>query len=324
MTAADRPDLEVIILRSISPLRFEDGFRIRVRSEDSPPFYALHHVSSQEGADGPVLSSVPFYSADLFLSPASCFLEDGELVLRPFDLLFLPPDTPRLIVSSEENARRIASLFLPLPPGSPFSDDQMRILDLLSGSGPAYRLPAEDMKAVFAHFNAVYAAAAAPPPLRELSVHLEFARLLLSLCSSRERNAYVNETPPAPSARKIHDVAAYIRRHYAEPLTLGDIAAKFYVSGFYLSHRFRAVTGATLSDYIRDTRIRNVQTLLVSTSVPVTEAAMRCGFTSFSQFNRSFRAAVGISPSQYRRLMSPDPCSPPQAQGASKDSKPVP
>ena len=309
----------MIRLQSVSPLRFENGFRIRVRSEDSPPFYALGHVSGPEGADGSVLSSVPFYSAVLFLTPASCFLEDGELVLRPFDILFLPPDTPRLIMFSEENARRITALFLPSPPGSPFAGDQMRMLDLLSGSGPAYRLPAQDMKAVFAGFNAVYGAAAAPPPLRELTVHMEFARLLLSLCSSRERNAYVNETPTGPSARKIHDVAAYICRHYAETLTLGDIAAKFYVSGFYLSHRFRAVTGATLSDYIRDTRIRNVQALLASTTVPVTEAAMRCGFTSFSQFNRSFRASVGMSPSQYRRLMAPDP-----PRGASTDNKPVP
>ena len=137
----------MIRLQSISPLRFEDGFRIRVWSEDSPPFYALSHVSAPEGADGPALSAVPLYSADLFLTPASCFLEDRELVLRPFDILFLPPDTPHHIMFAKENARRITALFLPSPPESPFGSDPMRMLDLLSGSGPAYRLPADNAAA---------------------------------------------------------------------------------------------------------------------------------------------------------------------------------
>ncbi|MBR4501333.1 MAG: helix-turn-helix transcriptional regulator [Clostridia bacterium] len=313
----------MILLQSKSPLLFEDGFHIRVRSEDRPPFYAISHVSAPNERDGHSLSAVPFYSIHLFLCPASCILENGELLLRPFDILFLPPDTPRRFIFTEENTRQVTAFFLPAPPGSPFGSDQIQLLDLLSLSGPVYRLPAEDMKMLFSGLNGICTAPADLPALRDLTVHMRFTGLLLALCSSRDKNAYVSETPPRPSAGKMYDVAAYIRRHFAEPLTLSDIAAKFYVSSFYLSHRFRAVIGSTLSDYIRGIRIRNVQALLTTSSVTITDAAMRCGFTSFSQFNRSFRAAVGMSPSEYRRFMSPDRLTITQERNSPKDAGPI-
>ena len=49
------------------------------------------------------------------------------------------------------------------------------------------------------------------------------------------------------------------------------------------------------------TRVRNVQSLLVSTQMPITEVAAPCGFNSFSQFNRVFRKHTGLSPSQFRK-----------------------
>ena len=49
------------------------------------------------------------------------------------------------------------------------------------------------------------------------------------------------------------------------------------------------------------TKVRSVQALLINTQTPITEAAMTCGFTSFSQFNRVFRKHIGMSPSQYRK-----------------------
>ena len=57
------------------------------------------------------------------------------------------------------------------------------------------------------------------------------------------------------------------------------------------------------------TRVRNIQSLLINTRVPITEAALSCGFASFSQFNRVFQKHIGMSPSQYRKrnqMLSPE------------------
>jgi AraC-like DNA-binding protein len=79
------------------------------------------------------------------------------------------------------------------------------------------------------------------------------------------------------------------------------LAQKFFVSSCYLSHQFKDVTGFTVTDYIQMTRVRNVQALLVGTQIPITEASLRCGFNSFSQFNRIFRKHIGVAPSVYRK-----------------------
>ena len=62
------------------------------------------------------------------------------------------------------------------------------------------------------------------------------------------------------------------------------------------------MTGFTLTHYIQLTKLRNVQSLLINTDMPITEAALSCGFTSFSQFNRVFGKYIGVTPSQYRRM----------------------
>ena len=43
------------------------------------------------------------------------------------------------------------------------------------------------------------------------------------------------------------------------------------------------------------------QSLLINTRIPITEAALSCGFASVSQFNRGFQKHSGRSPSQYRK-----------------------
>ncbi len=100
---------------------------------------------------------------------------------------------------------------------------------------------------------------------------------------------------------KIYSVTRYIHSHYSEELSLEGLSQQSYVSSCYLSRQFKAVTGFTLTDYIQMTRVRNVQAMLVNSDIAVAQAAIACGFSSFSQFNRVFRKHVGMSPSEYRR-----------------------
>ena len=84
-------------------------------------------------------------------------------------------------------------------------------------------------------------------------------------------------------------------------MSLESLAEQFYISTYYLSHRFRQVTGYTLIHYIQMTRIRSAQYALINTREKITDISAACGFTSFSQFNRVFRKFCGVSPSDFRR-----------------------
>jgi AraC-like DNA-binding protein len=100
---------------------------------------------------------------------------------------------------------------------------------------------------------------------------------------------------------KVYSITTYIHNNYTEDLSLNSIADQFYVSNYYLSHQFKKVTGFTLTEYIQLTRIRNAQSLLISTNKPITDIAFLSGFSSFSQFNRVFNNFVGTSPSKFRK-----------------------
>ena len=54
---------------------------------------------------------------------------------------------------------------------------------------------------------------------------------------------------------KMEEVLRYIARHLEEELTVDALAGRFYISRYYLMHRFKAVTGYTLHQYISQKRL---------------------------------------------------------------------
>jgi transcriptional regulator GlxA family with amidase domain len=97
--------------------------------------------------------------------------------------------------------------------------------------------------------------------------------------------------------RRVHD---HIDLHYAEPLTLGDLAALVRMSKFHLVRAFRAAYGETPMRYLTRRRIERAQDLLRSANLTVTEVCMLVGFSSLGSFSARFSELVGESPVAYR------------------------
>jgi AraC-like DNA-binding protein len=93
----------------------------------------------------------------------------------------------------------------------------------------------------------------------------------------------------------------YLRRNFAKPLTLGEIAWHTKVSEEHLARIFRKVTGQTVFDYLRTIRLETAKTLLINSSKTLTEIAAETGFGSLSLFSRNFSKDIGQSPSAYRQ-----------------------
>jgi AraC-like DNA-binding protein len=97
--------------------------------------------------------------------------------------------------------------------------------------------------------------------------------------------------------RRVHD---HIDRHYAEPLTLGDLASLVGMSKFHLVRAFRRTYGETPIRYLTRRRIERAQDLLRSANLTVTEICMLVGFSSLGSFSSRFTELVGESPVAYR------------------------
>lgn len=94
--------------------------------------------------------------------------------------------------------------------------------------------------------------------------------------------------------------AYYVKKHYAEDLSLPDVARYANVTATYLSNHFKENTGGTLRDYITATRIDAAKGLLVLGGKKVSEVAEAVGFYDAKYFTRTFKKFTGLSPAEYR------------------------
>ncbi|WP_024347135.1 helix-turn-helix domain-containing protein [Lacrimispora indolis] len=97
---------------------------------------------------------------------------------------------------------------------------------------------------------------------------------------------------------KVTDIITYIHHNIDSQLSIGEIAAHFYLSTSYLCRLFKKSTGTTINSYIISCRIELAQRLL-SGGYSVNEAYSMCGFNDYSNFFKAFTKKVGISPKKY-------------------------
>ena len=100
---------------------------------------------------------------------------------------------------------------------------------------------------------------------------------------------------------KMKQVLTFIRSHYAEALTVGQLAGLCHFSETYFMSFFKRFAGMTCVEYINHYRLSQAARTLVQTDRPVTEAALENGFRNISYFNRQFRRQYGTTPREYRK-----------------------
>lgn len=98
----------------------------------------------------------------------------------------------------------------------------------------------------------------------------------------------------------IGKVFSYINEHFAEKITLEELAKESSLSRTYLSRYFKELTGQTLFSYIQQTRLQYASYLLQTSKKTITEIAVESGFGNLSYFNRVFKKTYGRAPGKFR------------------------
>ena len=98
---------------------------------------------------------------------------------------------------------------------------------------------------------------------------------------------------------KMEEITQYIRLHLGEDLSIEHLAGVFYLSRYYLMHRFKEVYGCTVQQYIRQKRLQQAAEQ-IRNGVPVLKASEDAGFGDYSVFLRAFRSAYGKSPREWK------------------------
>lgn len=113
--------------------------------------------------------------------------------------------------------------------------------------------------------------------------------------SQREHDGYRIE--------RLKAVIAYIERHYADPITLGQLAGIAYMSESYFCRFFKKITTKSPVEYMNGYRVQQAAARLRQTNDKMMEIALDVGFNSLSYFNVVFRQRYGCTPSEYRKRL---------------------
>jgi transcriptional regulator GlxA family with amidase domain len=93
----------------------------------------------------------------------------------------------------------------------------------------------------------------------------------------------------------------YLSARLAEPPHLNELAEALGVSKKRISDAFRNSLGVSVTQFLREERMRKARRLLVQTSLDIQAIALELGFSSSANFSNAFHSHVGMSPSDFRR-----------------------
>jgi AraC-like DNA-binding protein len=99
---------------------------------------------------------------------------------------------------------------------------------------------------------------------------------------------------------RVNRAVDYITGNLDQPLRLEDVARAAFFSPYHFHRIFRSLMGETLASFVKRVRLeRSVYLLSHRKGVRLTDVALACGFSSSSDFSRSFRDHYGVPPRKF-------------------------
>lgn len=102
----------------------------------------------------------------------------------------------------------------------------------------------------------------------------------------------------------VQEAIAYIAAHFAQELSITEIAEALSVSESRLSHLFRQDTGHTITGYWTRYRIQTAMQLLRDHRVKVYEVASLVGYRDVAYFGSLFKKLTGKTPGDWQMSVS--------------------
>lgn len=230
--------------------------------------------------------------------PASKFyyVEKGELIIEifgktlvavPGDLILIPANTPHSFRLTESRYAEKSWCHFDLKRGTADFFENYTIPPLIH---------VEDTALVEELFRRLLSASKLPLEQQELVTTGAICGLVEYYFSHTD----VVEREVADD--RIHAVIMFIEQHYADSLTLDQLAKFAGYSPNHLGKRFKDVTGYPPMRYLSNVRIERAKQLLQGTNEAIATIMERTGFTDAAYFSKSFKRMIGYSPKKFRKL----------------------
>lgn len=121
---------------------------------------------------------------------------------------------------------------------------------------------------------------------------------LLRHCSVQKKNNFEFRTPKNFCHAK--KVIEYIGEHYADEISLDDMAELAELSPAYFSKYFKTITGTSFTKYLNGIRLDYAIKDMLTRNLSVTDAALENGFPNVKSFITVCKRVYGYTPAQYK------------------------
>lgn len=231
-------------------------------------------------------------------------LNQQQLVLKPHDLLIVPPYCKMVGNAKSPVGTAFYWLhFLPQERAQITEQAPASIAPMINAVGQSKHqqtifLP---LKFAVANFEEVtvliHQILASTPPRPYLDDrNLLTAALLIKLFAGTA----TTESTRADQ-RRVATVQEWIRAHMSSQLTVEEIADHNNFNPDYLTRMFKRVLGVTTRQYLNRIKIETASSLLIRTGMPIKEVAANSFFSDTRTFLRRFKAMTGLTPTEYRQ-----------------------
>jgi len=106
--------------------------------------------------------------------------------------------------------------------------------------------------------------------------------------------------PQNINSRRVKKMISYVEEHYAQKISLEQIAEELMTSSTYLSQKFKEETGYTFKDFLNRYRIQKAIEMLKEGGHKIYNIAIDSGFSEYKYFIHVFRKYTGVTPKIFR------------------------
>ena len=113
-----------------------------------------------------------------------------------------------------------------------------------------------------------------------------------TICCNRQWNENIKHK------QAIDFMVEYIHEHFAEDITLSDLAEKVFISRNYLSHIFKKAIGESFNNYLTKVRMEKAKRMILEGKYLIYEIAERVGYKNIPYFSTLFKKTTGFNPTE--------------------------
>ncbi|MFG6343452.1 MAG: AraC family transcriptional regulator [Lachnospiraceae bacterium] len=177
---------------------------------------------------------------------------------------------------------------------TPIMNQEFSLPCLITPEHPAY----VSLRKIFGQITSLYDEAVTGYELALKSLFLQVVFLLLQYRGG-------NASPGARvSSDKLKQVLDYIELHYAEPISVSDLAKLCYFSDYHFMRFFKKHMSMTCVEYINNLRLEKSVELFEKGNTSILDVSLSVGFRNLSYFHRAFKKKYHVTPHSFIKELS--------------------